>query len=165
MIKILGQCKLHQSRIDFLEVHSQTIFFSWHFIRFIFDTFIICVISIVFFLWNSTRTYTWCTYITKFFTPEERLIVNWFQFRIPNIIKCLVSKFYLELVSRRTEWILLAVSYLWVYPLNIFTMQSKPPIIPIIIGLTKLSLNFYSLICPFFLNLLLLIGGRLAFTF
>ena len=139
MIKMQGKCKLHQSWIDFLEVHSP-LCFSWHFIIFIFDTCRICSRSIVIFICDSTRAYTFCKCSTKVFVLEYHVIYNGFQFIMSNKMTWLVSIFNVELVSLIKQWILLVVSSLQIYPFNIFPMWLEPPTTPMIIVLKRIFL-------------------------
>ena len=112
-------------------------FFAWHSIIFIFDSRRNYGKIIDIFLCNRTTVYTCCEWSTKFFTLEERGIVNWFKFRMFSKIVWLVSIFYVKLVNIITEWTLLVVSSVWFYPFNITPMKLEIPIIPMIVSLTK----------------------------
>ena len=137
--------------------------FPLNFIACFFGTCRICVSSIDIFLCNINIAYTCCKCSTKFFNLKEHIIANWFQFKMSNKIAWLVSIFNVELVSWITEWILLAVLFIQVYPLRLVPMQLELSITPMITGLTNITLDFFFFGFPFLLNSLLLIGVSLVF--
>ena len=122
------------------------LFLLWFFL----DTCINFTVIIVLWFNNNSWDYTWCKRRTIFFTLEERIIANLFQFWITNEMKILISILDLILEGRSSEMIILVVSITWVYPFNIIPMQLELPVITMFSSFLYIHLDI-----AFFLLLLL----------
>ena len=117
---------------------------------FFLDTCINFTVIIVLWSNNNSWDYTWCKRRTIFFTLEERVIANLFQFWITNEMKILISILDLILEGRSSEMMILVVSIPWFYPFNIIPMQLELPVITMFSSFLYIHLDI-----AFFLLLLL----------